>query len=82
MELKIIALSAEFILYRFFSIDLTRDFSSVGRLKRRLPKVGSVGRGGFLDRFLALAEGVLEVLGCEVPDVSVRSRLTMVTVKG
>ena len=40
VELKTIASSAAFILYKFFSSFRTSAFSSVGRSCRRLPKVG------------------------------------------
>ena len=72
VELNTIADSAAFILYRIFSILRMIDFSSTGRLYRRVPKLGPAGIAGvLLAEFLAgitgvaINAGVLPVAGVE-----------------
>ena len=80
VELKIIAVSAAFILYKIFSSFRTRFFSSTGRVESKWPKLGSAGTGA---GFLVAVEGVLRVVG-EFPEggtnVSVIA-VTMITVE-
>ena len=76
VELNRIALSTAFILYRFFSNFLIKDFTSVGRVERRFPMLSSAGL--LVGRVAGFLAGVRMGVLVELTDVSL-ARSSMIT---